>query len=330
MRLLVLGGTSFVGRHLVDAALTGGHDVTLFHRGRTNPSLFGAADHRLGDRSTGDYASLAEGRWDATVDVTAYVPRHVDEALSTLRGRHGHYLLVSSISAYDPSLATRDESAPRHPSPAPDTETITAETYGSLKAGCERRLESLLPADARTVVRPTFVVGPHDPTDRFTYWARLMAEGGRIPVAWPDAPVQVIDARDLATFMLTLAQTATPGAFDAVGPYAPLLRMLADMADPARPYELVDVGADRLAQAEVTLPMVDGDPASVPLMTRPGTRAAAAGLRPRPLHESARDVVSWDRSRGRPRLAAGPTAEQRAALLGDPPPYPESAASEGA
>jgi 2'-hydroxyisoflavone reductase len=315
MRVLVLGGTSFVGRHLVDVALARGHDVTLFHRGRTNPSLFGAAEHRHGDRTTGDYASLGEGSWDATIDVTAYVPRHADEAMSALEGRHGHYVLVSSISAYDPARATRDESAPQHPEPAPDTETITAATYGPLKAACERRVETRLAADSWAVVRPTFVVGPHDPTDRFTFWGRVMAEGGRVPVAWPDAPVQVIDARDLAAFMLGLVETATAGPFDAVGPYAPLHRMLAQIAHRDRPYELVDVGPDRLMQAGVTLPMVDGDPASVPLMTRPGERARAAGLTTRPLHETAHDTVAWDLRRGRPPLLAGPTPEQRAALL---------------
>ena len=315
MRLLVLGGTSFVGRHLVDAALTRGHDVTLFHRGRTNPSLFGAAEHRHGDRTTGDYSALGEGSWDATVDVTAYVPRHVDEAVSTLDGRHGHYVLVSSISAYDPAQATRDETAPRHPEPAPDTETITAATYGPLKAACERRVEDQLAVDTWTVVRPTFVVGPYDPTDRFTFWARDMDEGGPVPLAWPDSPVQVIDARDLAAFMLGLAESATPGSFDAVGPHAPLRRMLADLAPPDRTYELIDVGPERLAEAGVTLPMVDGDPDSVPLMTRPGARATAAGLTTRALRETARDTVAWDGGRGRPPLIAGPTQAQRAALL---------------
>lgn len=315
MRLLVLGGTSFVGRHLVDAALARGHAVTLVNRGRTNPSLFGAAEHRHGDRTTGDYACLANGSWDATVDVTAYVPRHVDEVVSALDGRHGHYVLISSISAYDPARATTDEGAPRHPEPAPATETITAATYGPLKAACERRVETRLPPETWAIVRPTFVVGPHDPTDRFTYWARAMNEGGRIPVAWPDAPVQVIDARDLAAFLLGLVEAATSGSFDAVGPFAPLHRMLAEIAHPNRPYELVDVGTNSLAQARVTLPMVDGDPASVPLMTRPGDHAAAAGLTTRALHETAHDTVAWDLTRGRPPLLAGPTPEQRAALL---------------
>lgn len=320
MRLLVLGGTSFVGRHLVEAALERGHLVTLYHRGRTNPGLFPQAEHRYGDRTSGDYSALATGAWDATVDVSAYVPRHVDQALQALDGRHGHYVLVSSVSAYDPALATRDEGSPRYSPPGPDTEAVDAETYGPLKAACERvaerRLDPLGPAPhGLAIVRPTFVVGPYDPTDRFTYWARVMAGGGRVPVAWPDAPVQVIDARDLARFMLRLATTATSGVFDAVGPYGTLTRMLADMSVPERPCELVDVGSDALDAAGVSLPLIDGDPASRPLMTRLGDRAIGAGLTVRSLAETARDTVAWDVHRGRPALRVGPDEAQRAALI---------------
>lgn len=316
MRLLVLGGTSFVGRHLVETALAHGHRLTLFHRGVTNPRLFPQAEHRHGDRTSGDYASLSEGRWDATVDVSAYVPRHVEQALGMLGGRLGHYVLVSSVSAYDPRRATRDEDSPRHPRPEPDTEVIDAQTYGPLKAACERVAEQRLGPSGAALVRPTFVVGPHDPTDRFTYWARLMAGGGRVPIAWPDEPLQVIDVRDLAAFMLTLATTKTRGVYDAVGPYARLSSFLADLSVPERPHELVDVGAQALTAAGVTLPMVDGDPQRRPLMTRPGQRSVDAGLHTRSLQRTARDTVAWDVQRGHPELRVGPTPDQRAALVG--------------
>lgn len=315
MRILVLGGTSFVGRHLVEAALEHGHQVTLFHRGRTNPHLFPQAEHLLGDRDSGDYAALADGRWNATVDVSAYVPRHVEQALDALDGRHGHYVLVSSVSAYDPTVATRDEGSARYSPPGPDTEQVTADTYGPLKAACERAAERRTEPGGLAIVRPTFVVGPHDPTDRFTYWARVMAHGGRVPVAWPDEPVQVIDVRDLAQFMLRLATTPTGGVVDAVGPHAPLAAFLADLSVDTRPYELVDVGPDRLLEVGVELPLLDGDPASRALMTRLGDRALAAGLQVRSLRMTARDTVAWDVRRGRPALRAGPDASQRAALL---------------
>jgi 2'-hydroxyisoflavone reductase len=169
MRLLVLGGTSFVGRHLVEVALAHGHEVTLFNRGRTDPGLFPQAEHRIGDRTDGDYASLAAGTWDATVDVTAYVPRHVIQALDALGDRGGHYVQVSSVAAYDGRCARQDEDSPLWPLPEPRTEEVTDQTYGPLKAACERAATWRLGAGALAVVRPTYVVGPHDPTDRFTY-----------------------------------------------------------------------------------------------------------------------------------------------------------------
>jgi 2'-hydroxyisoflavone reductase len=319
MRLLVLGGTSFVGRHLVQTALDEGHTVTVFHRGRTNPDLFPQVEHRRGDRSTGDLASLRDGRWDATVDVSAYVPAHVTQALAALDGRQGHYVLVSSISAYDPATATADEGSPTYSAPDPDTEQVTAETYGPLKAACERHAVRSPAASSVAIVRPTFVVGPHDPTDRFTYWARVVAHGGQVPLAWPDAPVQVIDARDLGDFLLGLAASGTAGAFDAVGPFAPLRDLLAAMVPPGVHTDLVDVGAERLEAAGVVLPLVDGDPASIPLMSRPGSRAMDAGLRCRSLSATARDTVAWDTERGTPELRVGPSPAQRAVLLaGDP------------
>ena len=315
MRLLVLGGTSFVGRHLVQAALDDGHAVTVFHRGRTNPDLFSQVERRLGDRSTGNLEALRDGGWDATVDVSAYVPRHVEQALAALDGREGHYVLVSSISAYDPAVATTHESSPTYAEPDPATEQVTAQSYGPLKAACERQAIRSLAPQSPAIVRPTFVAGPHDPTDRFTYWARVVSEGGPVPLAWPDVPVQVIDARDLAAFMLRLATTASSGAFDAVGPFAPLRDMLTAMAPPDVEVDLVDVGPERLDAAGVTLPLVDGDPASVPLMTRPGTAARGAGLTPRGFRDTARDTAAWDESRGRPPLRVGPSPAQRAELL---------------
>ncbi|MGB9374988.1 MAG: NAD-dependent epimerase/dehydratase family protein [Jiangellales bacterium] len=314
MRLLVLGGTSFVGRHLVETALASGNEVTLVHRGRTNPGLFPQAEHRHGDRASGDYQALASGDWDATVDVTAYVPRQVNQALDALDGRQGHYVVVSSVSAYDPALATPDEGSPRYAPPAPTTETVDEHSYGPLKAECERVAQHRLGEQGVAVVRPTFVAGPYDPTDRFTYWARPMAAGGRVPVAWPDEPVQVVDARDLGAFLLELAGNGAAGVFDAVGPFGALRVLLDDLAVPGRPYELVDVTA-RLDAAGVALPLVQGDPADRPLMTRTGERALAAGLRVRSLRETASDTVAWDVQRGQPALRVGPDEATRAALL---------------
>ena len=139
MRLLVIGGTSFVGRHLVEQAVAAGHDVAVFHRGRTNPDLLeGRVEHRLGDRDTGDYASLAGTEtWDAVVDVTAYAPRDVHQLADALDGRAGHRVHVSSVSAYDLDRATVAEDAPLYPDPSGVAEVGSA-PYGPLKAACER------------------------------------------------------------------------------------------------------------------------------------------------------------------------------------------------
>jgi uncharacterized protein YbjT (DUF2867 family) len=184
MRMLVIGGSSFVGRHMVAAALERGHDVTLFNRGRTDPGAFPGATHLVGDRDR-DLSALAGGEWDATVDVCAYVPRQVRSLLDALGGRGGHYTLVSTISVYDHERLTPgfDESAPLL-APAWDDEPAM-ERYGALKVACEQVARELA-GEGLLVVRPGYVLGPHDPTHRFTYWVERIADGRR-PVAGPDA-----------------------------------------------------------------------------------------------------------------------------------------------
>lgn len=162
VRLLFIGGTSFVGRHAVEVAVADGHGVTVFHRGRTNPGwLDGQIQHRLGDREIGDYHSI-DGResWDAVIDVCAYVPRHVDQLADVLGGRCGHYVQVSSVSAYDPARATVHEDSPLHGDPAAGSEDVTAH-YGPLKAASERAAVARFGDVA--VVRPAYVCGPYDP-----------------------------------------------------------------------------------------------------------------------------------------------------------------------
>src|SRR5688500_12203971 len=183
MRLLVIGGTSFVGRHAVEVAVEDGHDVAVFHRGRTNGDLLaGRIDHRIGDRNTPDYASLDNGEtWDAVLDVSAYVPRHVHQLADALGTGVGHYVHVSSISAYDEDVITADEDSPLAADLAdPSVEDVTGETYGPRKAMCERAGLARFGEHHTAVVRPTYVCGAHDPTDRFTYWARRVAVGGDI------------------------------------------------------------------------------------------------------------------------------------------------------
>ncbi|MDP9406425.1 MAG: NAD-dependent epimerase/dehydratase family protein, partial [Actinomycetota bacterium] len=223
MRVLVLGGTSFVGRAVVDDLLGGGHQPTLFSRGRTGADLFPGVERRRGDRDAGDYASLADGSWDAVVDVSGYVPRHVSQAADALGDRVGRYLFISTISVYDVARMTVDarEDAPRL-EPVHDTEDVTGETYGRLKVACEDDLVARY-GPRLTLVRPGVVAGPQDPTDRFTWWVRRAARGGRLPLpARPEQPVQVVDSRDLARLVTTLLLADRPGTYDAVGPAEPV------------------------------------------------------------------------------------------------------------
>lgn len=324
MRILVIGGTQFVGRHLVEAALAAGHDVTLFHRGRTGADLFADAgdrvEHRLGDRD-GDLSALADGRWDATVDVCAYVPRQVRSLADVLglgERRGGRYVQVSSISAYaEPDGPGITEDAPLEVLANPDVEEVTAQTYGGLKALCELAAVESFGTDS-LVVRPTYVVGPYDPTGRFTSWVRRIGRGGRVAVPGPlDQPVQVVDARDLAAFMVGLVERGASGALHAAAPAPPhslgdLLDAVASAVAPPGT-ELVEVSPEavRALDLPVTrLPLWHGGARSGTGAVDPSA-AFAAGLTPRPVAESARDVLDDPDTPLRPGVGLDDDEERR-------------------
>ena len=318
MRLLVIGGTSFVGRHAVEHAVTEGHDVTVFHRGRTNAELLaGRIAHRTGDRKSGDYASIDTGEtWDAVVDVCAYYPRAVEQLADVLGSRVGHCVHISSISAYDDKAITLDEDSPLAADLAePNVEEVTGENYGPLKAMCERAAIARFGPEHTAVIRPTFVVGPWDKTDRFTYWVRRMARGGDVAVVFPAAPLQVVDGRDLGAFIVRCAIDGAAGPFDGVGPFAALSEMLAVATPPGVDYRLVDVGGAALAASGVDLPLLSPEETPRAFLTRTGTRARAAGLTNRPLADTVADLRAWDHGRGEPPLVVGPSPEQERALL---------------
>jgi len=317
VKLLVIGGTSFVGRHAVEAAVESGHDVVVFHRGRTSADLLaGRIEHRIGDRDAPDYTALeGDETWDAVIDVSAYVPRHVHQLADVLGTRAGHYVHISSISAYDDAAITGDEDAPLHADLAdPTVEEVTGVTYGPLKAMCERAGRDRFGADRTAIVRPTYVCGPHDHTDRFTYWVRRMALGGDVAVLAPSAPLQIVDARDLGAFVALCASEGIAGAFDGVGPYAAPAAMLAEIAPPGVEVRIVDVSAEALEAAGINLPLLAQE--SDAFMSRPGARARAAGLVTRSAAETAAATREWDVERGQPPLKVGPTAAQEADLLG--------------
>jgi nucleoside-diphosphate-sugar epimerase len=304
MRILMIGGTRFVGRHMVEAALASGHQVTVFHRGQTGPDLFPGVERRVGDRN-GDLSELGEGSWDATIDTCAYVPRHVHTLADALGDRAGHYLLVSSVSVYAaPDHAGYDEGAALLELPDPTVEEVTNETYGGLKVLCERAAVDRFGASA-LLVRPTYVVGPDDYTWRFPWWVQRLARGGEVLAPGPaDAPAQVIDVRDMATWTIGLLEQREAGAFHAVSPAPPFsfrdqLEAIASVVAPAGT-TLSWVDEDFLLAAghdDGSFPLWSGgDPDRFVMAADPGA-ALRTGLVPRPLAETVRDTWSWMQER---------------------------------
>ena len=325
MELLVLGGTSFAGRHVVEQALAAGHAVTTFNRGRTNPDLFPKVRSLHGDRTSGDYAALdGAGPFDAVVDMCAYVPRAVREAIAALGpdAVGGPYILISSVSAYaEPQAHAEGHSGFVEDSPLatlpegvdPASEDVTGGSYGPLKVLTEQAAEALLPGGVM-IIRPGLIVGPHDPTDRFTYWVRRMAEGGEIlaPESPDVARTQVIDASDMARWIVASAAAGRTGTYNAVAPAVPLARVFAPEADLVWvPWDFLE---DNGVQPWTDLPAWLPAPMAALLMAD-GTKAAEAGLYSRPIEAVVADIAGWDRGRPQEPLKAGLSREREAELL---------------
>src|SRR5688572_6537477 len=236
-KLLVLGGTLFVGRHVVEAALARDHEVTLFNRGQTRAGLFSDVEELRGDRD-GDLTALRGRQWDAVVDPSARIPRWVRTVGEILTDAVEHYTFISSGSVYSPGRPTGyDESAPVHTLRDETVEEITdPETYGGLKVLCERAAEERMPGRVLSV-RAGLIVGPYDPTGRFTYWVHRAARGGDVVAPEPRSqPVQLVHARDLADWILAMAERRQGGVFNATGPEEPLTleRVLEECQDTTR------------------------------------------------------------------------------------------------
>lgn len=328
MKLLVIGGSRFVGRHLVDAALARGDTVTLFNRGQSSSGRVPGAEHRVGDRQ-GDLAALASGEWDAVIDTCGFLPRDVARMAACLHGRVGRYVFISSVSAYADARFPNDESAALGRIDDPDTEVVDGRTYGPLKALCEQAVSARFGPRA-LLIRPGLIVGPHDPTQRFTWWpARIARAADGEAVLAPGAPeaaVQFIDARDLAAFVLHAVDTACEGAFNVSSvpgtrTLGEVLRVCAAAAG-CQP-RLVWADAAALAKAGVN-PWIDmplwlpaeGEHAA--FMQVPVARALAAGLRLRPLQGTVADTLAWYRALPPEQQAftqAGLAPEREAAVL---------------
>jgi 2'-hydroxyisoflavone reductase len=303
MKLLVVGGTKFLGRAVVETALAQGHEVTLFNRGRTNPQLFPEAERITGDREQ-DLRALGGRHWDAAIDTATFLPRVVRLSVDALRDSVHRYVYVSSISVYADMSVAPVEGAPV--AKLEDATSESIEDYGALKAACERIVIDAF-GDRALVVRPGLIVGPHDPTDRFTYWPRRIAAGGRVLAPGPpDAPVQFIDARDLGAWIVHATERSLEGTYNATGEpigFAALLEACNRVADSDA--EVTWVPSERLVEAGVRewmeLPLWIAAPEFAAMQQADVSKARAEGLAFRPLEETIRDTLAWDAARDTPR-----------------------------
>ncbi len=321
-RILILGGTGFLGPATVEAATARGHQLTLFNRGRTRPGLFPKIETLIGDRDPekGEgLNALRNRKWDVVIDNSGYFPRQVSASAKLLAPNAAQYIFISSISAYaDNSIENQDENGKLATTLDPTVEKITEQTFGPLKALCEKAAAEAFPGRA-TVVRPGYIVGPDDPSGRFTYWPVRIDRGGEVlaPGA-PSDPVQFIDVRDLGAWLITLVEQATTGTFNATGPKERLA--WGDLLQACR----------RATTSDHSLTWVPGEwihreaPEIFPIWapffgeTRgfhrwSNARAVKAGLKFRPYAETAADTLRWYKAQpegGRTKLAGPPPAKE--------------------
>lgn len=331
MNVLILGGTGFVGRHIALAALGAGMQVTLFNRG-TKPDAPAGTNSLIGDRD-GGLEALHGRRFDAVVDVSGYLPRLVASSAELLEPLTGRYLFISTVSVYDMSRLgpNGDEDAPLASSGEPPLgEEITNASYGPLKVACEEAVSRTYGPERTTVVRPSVVVGPHDPSDRFTYWVRRLAQGGRfLAPGAPSDPTQWIDAHDLGAFVTKLLAEDVSGTFNAATPadsrtIGGLLAACEEAGAASGsfagrlPSTAVWAAAEQLEEHQVA-PFRDMTmwlpPPHDSLLRVSCQRAVAAGLTHRTTEQTVADTLAWDVARGLPPLKAGLAAEREGEIL---------------
>ena len=296
MRLLVLGGTKFLGRAAVEEALARGHEVTLFNRGETNPELFPELEKLRGDRD-GDLFALEGHEWDAVIDPSGFVPRVVRDSAQLLRGSVGHYVFVSSGSVYaEPFVPGYDESAPTVELEDPASEEVLRD-YGALKAACEDVVREVFP-EGHTNVRAGLIVGPHDGSGRFTYWPLRASLGGdALAPGFPRQLTQFIDVRDLGGWMVEACERRLNGTFNATG--EPIALAAALKACGVSQPEWVD--EDFLLERgvgpwmELPLWVASADSGFLQMSV---AKAIAGGLTFRPVEETARDTLAWAQAEG--------------------------------
>ena len=321
IRILILGGTGFIGPHMVREALRRGHEVELFNRGRTASSLFPDLKLLKGDRD-GGLDPLKAGSWDVVVDNSGYVPRHVQDSARLLAPLVSHYLYISTVSVYG------DFSRPINEDTAVwilEDETVedVYKHYGPMKALCEKRVVSEFGADRTTILRPTYICGPGDRSDRYTYWPVRTARGGEM--LWPGTrsdDIQIIDVRDLANFTVECLEKKIIGTYNTVTSAGSFT--MGDLLDDCLAVTATDMTPEWVSTAflneqEVRLPIwEDPEGEQARLQTVDGRRAVAAGLKTRPTRETARDTLAWWRTLPAERTATlkeGLSPEKEAKLL---------------
>ncbi|MBC7929814.1 MAG: SDR family oxidoreductase [Rubrivivax sp.] len=304
MKLLVLGGTKFLGRHFVEVALAGGHEVTLFNRGQNNPDLFPEVEKLRGDRD-GGLGALSGRRWDAVVDPSGYVPRVVRASAELLADSVGMYVFISSMSVYADFRQPNDENSPVGMLEDESVEEVTGAAYGPLKALCEQAAEAAMPGRVLSV-RAGLIVGPYDPTPRFPYWTARVARGGEVLApALPGRQVQMIDARDLSEWILRMIAEGRGGVFNASGPdYRLTMEGMLEACRDASGSDarvtwagaqfLLDAGVETWSELPLWIP--ESAEKERYFLASNCEKAFSAGLTFRPLVETARDTLAWQKS----------------------------------
>ena len=326
MKILVLGGTGFIGPHMVREMLRRGHEVTLFNRGKRNASLFPDVETLIGDRNS-QLDALKGRQWDGVVDNSGYVPRMVRESASLLSSSVPHYLFISSISAYSRFDVELDENSPLGTMPDETVEEVTNETYGPMKALCEKAVSDVYGVEHTTVLRPTYICGPGDHTDRFSYWPLRASRGGEM--LWPGTPadaLQIIDVRDLALFVVDCIEQRINGIYNTVTPKGDYTmgRLLAD-SQAVSASEVTPIWMDLDFIEKHKLLETNGLPTWAPSTGEEakwayasGERAVEAGMVNRPIRETVRDLLDWWKTLPEERtskMRAGLTAERESELI---------------
>ena len=324
MRILILGGTVFVGRALVEAALENGHQVTLFNRGKSGPNLFPQVETLQGNRD-GGLDALKGREWDAVIDTCGYVPRVVRQSAELLKDQVEHYTFISTVSVYqEPLAAGSDENAPLSTLPDESIEDPRGEYYGPLKVRCEQVVQEVYPENS-LIPRPCIIVGPHDRFDRFAYWLNRIDRGGEVLVPGnPQRKIQFIDARDLGAWVVRMVEEQATGIYNAVGPEEPLT-----MGDFLAVCKQASGSDARLtwvkdsfleenqigAMWEMPFWMPESDPSSKGMFTFDNTTARQTGLTFRPVEQLVAETLAWDRQRPEHKWRAGLSPEREQELL---------------